>query len=182
MGEHGWRRRRRGLAWRLTFVVFAVMLLMLAFSFVASPQIRAEYYPFGQARGDAYYTLRLSLGRLSAERLVYGSPPGSAAEIEVVLDRMGRGWVAEMYMVRAPFSYDRVWWALPGHAAGRTSRGAYAAYSMPLVYPVAVMGAVLLIPVIRGRASKKRGGCTRCGYSLDGIESGVCPECGVERG
>ena len=34
-------------------------------------------------------------------------------------------------------------------------------------------------PLLR-RRRKKRGLCLKCGYNLDGNESGVCPECGTE--
>ena len=151
--------------------------MVFVLSFVVHPQIRAEYYPYGQARGDAYYTLRVSLGRVTVGRSKYTAAQGSVEDIEVVLDRMGRGWVVEMYTVRAPFSYDKAWWGLPGKF--ETSTGSIEAYSVPLVYAIPFLGFALVIPAFRARGKKRDGWCQACGYSLQGIKGEVCPECGV---
>lgn len=172
-------RRKHGLVWRLTCIVLVVLVVMFGFSFLVHPQVRAEYYPYGQARGDAYHTFRVSQGRVTLGRSEYGVNAPTVSEIEEVLDRMGRGWVVEMYTVRAPFSYDRAWWALPGGAGGGSSRGSYKVYSVPMIYPIVILGVVLAAVTIRGRRSKREGWCKACGYSLRGIQGDVCPECGV---
>lgn len=35
--------------------------------------------------------------------------------------------------------------------------------------------------LLRRRHRARRGHCAECGYSLEGNESGICPECGTER-
>ena len=178
MGNHG-THRKHGLVWRLTMFVFVSLVVVFVFSFVVHPQVRAEYYPYGQARGDAYFTMRVSLGRVTLGRSEYGVIAPTVSELEEVLDRMGRGWVVEMYAVRAPFSYDRAWWALPGGAGGGSSRGTFKVYSIPMIYPIVLIGAAMGVATIRARRATREGWCKACGYSLRGIQGDVCPECGV---
>lgn len=57
--------------------------------------------------------------------------------------------------------------------------------SIPLYWPLAPF-AVLPIHCARERMRRKRrrrlGCCVECGYSLNGLESSVCPECGMAIG
>ena len=61
-----------------------------------------------------------------------------------------------------------VWWV-----SGRSIRG----LEVSLVYPAAV-GLIWSGLIWRRRPRFPAGHCTACGYSLDGLVSDVCPECG----
>ena len=54
---------------------------------------------------------------------------------------------------------------------------------LPIWFPIVVLATYPTIAFIRGplrRHRRRRNGqCLRCGYSLEGNVTGVCPECGV---
>jgi len=53
---------------------------------------------------------------------------------------------------------------------------------LPLGWPVAgawIVSGMIIYRHIRRRDRHRRGGCARCGYSLIGNVSGICPECGA---
>ncbi len=68
------------------------------------------------------------------------------------------------------------WW---GGSITGTSRG----WSVPLVYPAVLMlGWSLLLVWIRRKQWHRVGRCSDCGYSLEGLNGKVCPECGEKCG
>lgn len=76
-----------------------------------------------------------------------------------------------------------VWWRQPGLSTGIHELVLIAPLWIPTVL---VAAAWLALPFAsrrrRRRLRRKRGLCVKCGYDLQGNESGVCPECGVEVG
>lgn len=50
------------------------------------------------------------------------------------------------------------------------------------MYPLVIFGGVLFVIGLRKPKPPPRGYCKRCGYSLIGNISGVCPECGTKMG
>ena len=54
---------------------------------------------------------------------------------------------------------------------------------LPLIYPLlAGLAISARLFVVSRRMRRGLSDCGRCGYPLEGIDCGVCPECGVERG
>lgn len=70
-------------------------------------------------------------------------------------------------------------------AAGAPTSSSVTSIRFHLAYPLVAFGAYPLIALFRGRLNRRRrmraGQCIKCGYNLEGNESGVCPECGVAR-
>lgn len=68
-------------------------------------------------------------------------------------------------------------WFLP-------SRSSPAGFSVPLFLPLVVFAILsyLLLLSQRRELSNDQGLCVGCGYSLEGLDDGVCPECGGESG
>jgi len=116
--------------------------------------------------------LRVDLAE-SRIAIVYFPPHDSEGEL-------ASGW--EM-SVRPPPWYavmSRRWWSLAlwdrrpflndGHDI-----------EIPLVYPAVLMlGWSLWLMRGRRKLRSRVGCCSECGYSLDGLESDVCPECGEQ--
>lgn len=65
-----------------------------------------------------------------------------------------------------------VWWSVPPWIA-RANPGII----LPLWIPIVVSGLAAAIGLLQNRRTLPRGHC-KCGYSLQGNQSGVCPECG----
>ncbi len=75
---------------------------------------------------------------------------------------------------------DSWWWKRPfrfAYGNGRVLNGQ--GLDVPLVYPAVVM-VVWSGWLYMGQRKKRRraGCCAECGYSLEGLGGGVCPECG----
>ena len=60
---------------------------------------------------------------------------------------------------------------------GRTRPNRIAAQVSCGLVPVCVAGAVLMF--VRCRSRQSIGGCSKCGYDLQGLRSEKCPECGA---
>lgn len=94
----------------------------------------------------------------------YHSRPGG------VFDSMvGGSWMGFGYLRAPPFNSTWIFFVI----------------FCPFCVPVLFLAAYPTIAFIRGplrrRRRRRRGLCIRCGYNLQGNESGVCPECGEAR-
>jgi len=100
----------------------------------------------------------------------------------------GRLWFA---FLNYPEEEGPFWvWEVPIWQAFHYGKGdlgkpkAYWELSFPTwsaIASLATYPAITLVrgPLLRRRRRRKRGLCLRCGYSLEGNVTGVCPECGT---
>jgi len=71
------------------------------------------------------------------------------------------------------------WWAGLRTWKGGGGFGGFYGLELPMVYPTALMvGWALWLARARRRLRRLKGSCRVCGYSLDGLNRAVCPECG----
>jgi hypothetical protein len=82
--------------------------------------------------------------------------------------------VRGLYFLNKNEAVPSAWYALPHVQAGYLE--------LPLIYPL-LAGLAISARLFFVSRRMRRGPCDcgRCGYSLEGIDGGVCPECGVER-
>ena len=77
-------------------------------------------------------------------------------------------------------------WPVSGFAYSRQPPAAnqpgYVRLTLPLWVPAGLTAAMPCWWLIRRPWRRLPGLCTRCGYNLTGNVSGVCPECGTDRG
>ena len=78
--------------------------------------------------------------------------------------------------------FDLKAWSLPSSYGGGHHRGVYYGRDLPLGYPTGALVLVSLVLLIKSLSKRKRANTCPCGYSLEGLTSNTCPECGVERG
>ncbi len=71
------------------------------------------------------------------------------------------------------------WWAFPSYSTGGGSSGPMKRFEISLVYPSLLMvgWSLWLVRGVRRRRFVE-GCCVECGYCLEGLGGGVCPECG----
>ena len=62
---------------------------------------------------------------------------------------------------------------------GGGSGGAYIRYRFHTLWPCGLFFGISLILWFHGRITFHQGHCTKCDYSLDGLTSTTCPECGA---
>ena len=102
------------------------------------------------------------------------------------------GWHARTWSYRTSyFSYPKgsifapkyQWWSLPGYTRGHGNpTGPTYEISIPLVYVSLILSSLSVWMWIRVWRKSRLGRCRKCGYSVEGLTSNTCPECGVERG
>lgn len=66
--------------------------------------------------------------------------------------------------------------------SGGGSGGRYTQLWMPTLLPTLILLAFSAILIVRSRRTYMQGCCVDCGYSLQGLTSDVCPECGATHG
>jgi hypothetical protein len=68
---------------------------------------------------------------------------------------------------------DHIWRAIP-------LMPIWPGFAINTIFYAAVLWVLFAVPVaMRKRVRRKRGQCAACGYSLQGSESNLCPECGA---
>ncbi len=90
-------------------------------------------------------------------------------------------WRFELWRHTGSSTSKLEWWARPVLRSFRSlGRGAIREFDCPIVYPAFVMvgWSAWLIWNQRRRRQLNSGCCGGCGYSLEGLDGGVCPECG----
>lgn len=96
-------------------------------------------------------------------------------------DKFAPGSIHHLIMIESMDQVLGEWWALPGMP--KAVRGDAHQVDLPLAY-LSMLGLAFSARLyVHGRRLKRDpSDCAGCGYSLEGLESNTCPECGVERG
>ena len=137
-------------------------------------------------------------GRLVPAMVVNWTLEGTRLVVEVVPDAVryggdegGPSWTVDVFTYSASvddgvgWHRDSWWWKRPfrfAYGNGTVIHGH--GVDLPLAYPAVVMvvwSGWLVWKRRELRVRRRRGCCVGCGYLLDGLEGGVCPECGAER-
>ena len=125
-----------------------------------------------------------SVAAISCERGRLGFEFGHATSTDLGLEALWFPGIRSRWDIdRIPFElspYNPPWWDMPVYYNTRFRRNTHTYLEIPLVYPAVLMFGWSLW-LVRSRLKLSRAGCcTQCGYSLDGLPSDVCPECGVK--
>ena len=165
--------------WTLTLILLVAALV----SFALHPSVSLKV---GTMRGGIARSIVLEEGSLGYFRNRYSvivcySEPGPTVDELARLDqeRWDLDWRSGWYEfkrygirpIRLP-----VWrWLLP-------SRPESSSFTVPLVLPLMLFGTLSFYSVLDERRRRRvlAGCCAKCGYSLAGLVSDVCPECGSE--
>ena len=121
---------------------------------------------------------------ISCERGRLGFEYGHATSAELGLEALWVPGVRVRWDVdRIPFElspYSPPWWAMPVYVNTSNWRATHTYLEIPLVYPTVLMVGWSLWLIRKQRKLQQRliGCCKECGYSLAGLASDVCPECG----
>lgn len=160
---------KRSTFWGVHIVSLSLFALFaLSFGWVIRHSHTGSYH--GQPSQATRHTLWLSDGRLAILRYPvrdqkYPVLDGRDIPIDELLLFMG---VRRVWDISGLISYhDNTRWKI----------------ELPLVYPmlaISLLSGWLLLGSTRSR--QRTGACKHCGYSLEGLASSTCPECGVERG
>lgn len=90
------------------------------------------------------------------------------------------GWHVDWTIGTQPWpSIGSEWYQLPKVMQGGGSGGSYYRREIPLI-PVAFLLLCTSIAMhVWARINRPKGECKNCGYSLEGLTSTTCPECGT---
>lgn len=126
--------------------------------------------------------LQVSFGRLEIEYFPHSSPGcfGEWGEPGVsIYGDIDRVWRTPKNWWIQPTTH---WWSLPSKGGGGSTSGPFDTLNLPMVYPaVLLLGwSLWLAPFWKWWKHIRLEGveCQQCGYSLEGLDSDVCPECG----
>lgn len=173
----------------LRFSVYVSVIVLLILSTVSI------WYEFG---GRITYVWKIDPDRYDSARIEFDSGRVSVGYIpnngyEMLWEPKETGWdthiwsdwisryMRERYPNR-PFYPEYNWWGTPSYSrAIARPGGVYSELSIPLVYPTAVSSIWAWVIWRRQRRIVMAGRCQSCGYSLEGLPTTTCPECGVER-
>ena len=86
--------------------------------------------------------------------------------------------IDELFHMLIVSSEGEQWYGLPSFSISNTQSQWEWAIRLPLIYGVVLFGAGSVLLGVCARRSRCVNGCVSCGYSLEGLESDVCPECG----
>jgi len=157
------------------WVFTALVLISVPVSFWAEPEVMVVYYHEAGSQ-KSMYGVWLVDGRLRVARdPVYQPNFLDSRSLET-------SW-ANRVTVEPGFNTGQIhyrvsWWAAPTRQVPSWIFGSRPqALDLPIVYPT-----VLLIAwswwLVTRRRQLAAGCCVGCGYSLAGLDGGVCPECG----
>lgn len=169
--KDGRRRLRRVMRWGVYLCALSSVAVSVL-SFFLGPGVRVEYTRLDQDWNYKAVSLRAIDGRFEVEYRPdvwpsFGEPRESGIEI-----RFNSGHVL------FPPAYAS-WWELPSKGGGGSSVGYYSTWHAPIIYIGVILVALSCWLIYRGRATQKSGGCQSCGYSLEGLTTPTCPECGT---
>ena len=180
----------RGLVSKIRFVVrwtplmFTVgVWLITAVSFFATAQISVNWGTHGSGNS---YVASISNGSLVSGKLLYSVSHPRPTEFVVVdgvmkpkkelsIKRDFR-WIflSRKWQNHYPLSISRCFVPVPGYMGHSTVSLPMVSLSLFLLLMCCIQHRGLFVRYLRRRA----GCCMGCGYSLVGLEGGVCPECG----
>lgn len=175
------KKRTRLRAWgRWTvWVCTGLLIVSIPVSYLVRPCVSISYVLYDDEGMDhlRYIDIRINDGIIRAEYF-----PRKARGIWSLLPIPGWDmniWGGENFPPNSSH-----WWSAPKIGKGGTSVGPYQWCELSLIYPTVLMVG-WAIWLVRGRRKLRRrvaGCCLECGYSLDGLNTDVCPECGVTHG
>lgn len=155
------------------WVCTGLMIALVPVSIWVKPSCSISYVQYDDEGMDRlkYLELRLDDGVVRSEFFPYKARGlWSRAPIP--------GWDADVWLGTG-FPPTSRWWSFPMMNRGGSSVGPYTWMDMPIIYPTALLLG-WSIWLIRGQRKYRQqaGCCSKCQYSLEGLNSDVCPECG----
>ncbi len=156
------------------WVCTGLMVVGFVSSFVIQPGVIIEHLDFSTRKVAIFDSIDLHNGQLVVKhhRPVYPQPLSDSLIVYGIDLR---------FRTNQYSSWSISWWNVRPY---RSTDPSFATlWSFSIVYPTLfVLGWSLWL--VRGRRKLRRrvGCCSECGYSLDGLTSDVCPECGEKHG
>lgn len=173
----GWSvgRFRRMVRW-VVYACTIVMVLLCIASYWPQPRWSREYVPSNGSIGNRTYTeVILSDGLINIERYPDYQQMGFSAPTPGVYHHFD--WRSQ----KNPSSHQALS-ASSYITKGGGSSGPFTRYRFRSLWPAVILVGISLVLWYRERLNPTPGCCSSCGYSLEGLVSNTCPECGVERG
>ena len=166
--HHRLRAYGRWVVWVCT----GLLLVAIPVSIWVGPGVRAEFVP----ESGSSWIRRMADAHCVGASLVGEYYPRYT---QMYFSSSEPGWFVASYSSTTHWPIQVSWWR-PMVSQGGGSGGAYYRVELPTVYPALLMLGWSFW-LVRGRLKPSGVGCcTQCGYSLDGLPSDVCPECGVK--
>ena len=160
------RARLRAVGQWMVWLCTAMLIVLISISLWTRPGARVMHSTSAYANRGVMLDLSACRFRLlvSTGRVVHSYDPASVLGLDV--EYWSRWPTAEKRSTARWLS--PVWWV-----GGQAIRGP----EVSLIYPC-VLGVVWSVLIWRRRPRFGEGHCSACGYSLEGLAGGVCPECG----
>ena len=167
------RSRLRGIGRWGMYVSIVLLLIAIPISIFVQPELVVRH-DFSDPVSDV---LVLRVIGLKDGRIVFNSSRYSSLDTHD-FTRVNKGWSFDVYTGLNPSSLDYVINGLIVPWTYRVSPSTR--WEVSLMYPVfLIVGCFWLLAVDRKhKACRMVGRCSKCGYCLDGLNDGVCPECG----
>ena len=127
-------------------------------------------------KGETSLAVVISSGSITVAKLTM--PPGPMPAAGILMPRVFTRFADEP-LRRSLFS-------LPELQSGTfpTGRSGWVTFVMPLWIPFVLFATypatAFICGPLRRHLRRRKGQCLRCGYSLEGNVTGVCPECGMK--
>lgn len=169
--------KKRSRLWRIgrwgVYVSMALLLIAIPLSIFVQPElvVRHEFI------GPVSDVLVLRVVGFKDGRIAFSSSQYSSLDTHDFTS-VNKGWSCDVYAGLNPSSLGNVVSGLI--VPWRKGVSPSARWDVSLMYPMFVIaGCLWLLAVDRKyKACRVAGQCTNCGYSLEGLDGGVCPECG----
>lgn len=163
------RRARWAVRWG-TIVLGLAILMITALSWYYTAWVRCE---ISTSSRWSNISVCMQSGRLrlfvTPQRMsCWGGPPDHSTLRYYFYKTGGRYSAISTKRTNPVAGHQKIW----------STEGTEYEYYLSGFIPGLLIGGIGMVTWYRHRRSRLVGGCTNCGYSLDGLTSDVCPECG----
>ena len=179
-------RLGRVMRWGVYMSAGAMPLLFVC-SFFVNPTFSIDRYPTEAQPGKIKRDLAVSDGRLiviteSDPSAIYHHPAELKREVRYIADVYLSGLYFKLSFRQPAYPMTPAWWDLPRIQRAASGNAQYSEVFIPFTYPtILLLGVSIWVWAKSRKYSLIQNQCS-CGYSLEGLPSPTCPECGVERG
>ena len=172
--QHKHRGRRVGKVMRWgVYVCTLIMVLLCVASYWPEPMVSREVVPKrGSNQPRSYFEVVIASGSIVIDRYPDYRQMGFSSP------EPGTHTVFMLHSSHFPPTSPRVWSWPQLNLSGGGSGGQYTRFAMHTLLPSLILLGVSVALAVRASKCRAPGGCPHCGYSLEGLTTETCPECG----